>query len=57
MQTLRRTLATLALLAAAFTSTTPASAALPAKGTEILWDRYGIPHMFAPDHALSLIHI
>jgi acyl-homoserine-lactone acylase len=51
MQTLRRTLATLALLAAAFTSTTPASAALPAKGTEILWDRYGIPHMFAPDHA------
>jgi acyl-homoserine-lactone acylase len=51
MQTLRRTLATLALLAAAFTFTTPASAALPAKGTEILWDRYGIPHMFAPDHA------
>ena len=22
----------------------------PAKGTEILWDRYGIPHIFAPDH-------
>lgn len=23
----------------------------PTKGTEILWDRYGIPHIFAPDHA------
>ena len=23
---------------------------VPAKGTEILWDRYGIPHIFAPDH-------
>jgi len=51
MKILQRTLATLALLAAAFTSTTSASTALPAKGTEILWDRYGIPHMFAPDHA------
>ena len=51
MQTLRRTLATLALLAGAFTFTIPASAALPVKGTEILWDRYGIPHIFAPDHA------
>jgi acyl-homoserine-lactone acylase len=28
----------------------PNSAAVPAKGTEILWDRYGIPHIFAPDH-------
>jgi acyl-homoserine-lactone acylase len=27
----------------------PGSAAVPAKGTEILWDRYGIPHIFAPD--------
>ena len=26
-----------------------------AKGTEILWDRYGVPHIFAPDHA-SLFH-
>ncbi len=25
--------------------------AAPTKGTEILWDRYGIPHIFAPDHA------
>src|SRR5579864_4901328 len=22
----------------------------PARGTEILWDRYGIPHITAPDH-------
>ena len=22
----------------------------PAKGTQILWDTYGIPHIFAPDH-------
>src|SRR4029077_1146573 len=28
----------------------PAVAGVPAKGTEILWDRYGIPHIFAPDH-------
>jgi acyl-homoserine-lactone acylase len=28
-----------------------AFAAVPAKGTEILWDRYGIPHITAPDHA------
>ena len=51
MSKLQRTFATLALLAATFTCTTPASAALPAKGTEILWDHYGIPHIFAPDHA------
>ena len=25
------------------------TAGAPAKGTEILWDRYGIPHIFAPD--------
>ncbi len=24
--------------------------AAPAKGTEILWDLYGVPHIFAPDH-------
>src|SRR6266511_644484 len=24
--------------------------AVPAKGTEILWDHYGIPHIFAPDY-------
>src|SRR5262245_7699493 len=22
----------------------------PARGTEILWDRYGVPHIFARDH-------
>ena len=31
------------------------TAQTPAKGTEILWDRYGIPHIFAPDHP-SLFH-
>ena len=25
-------------------------AAVWAKGTEILWDHYGVPHIFAPDH-------
>jgi len=29
----------------------PSAAAVPEKGTEILWDHYGIPHIFAPDHA------
>ena len=51
MKTLPRTLATLTLLAVAFSFTAPANGTLPAKGTEILWDRYGIPHIFAPDHA------
>src|SRR5262245_24459137 len=27
-----------------------ASAAVPTKGTEILWDKYGIPHITAADH-------
>src|SRR5262245_66223028 len=27
-----------------------AAAQAPKKGTEILWDRYGVPHIFAPDH-------
>ena len=35
---------TLALLTA---STGPGAAAAPAKGTEILWDTFGIPHIFA----------
>src|ERR1700723_3236570 len=51
MKTLQRTLATLTLLVAAFSFTAAAKAALPAKGTEILWDRYGIPHIFAPDRS------
>ena len=29
----------------------PSAAAVPAKGTEILWDDYGVPHIFASDHA------
>lgn len=43
---------TLALLTV---STEPRAAAAPAKGTEILWDTFGIPHIFAPDHP-SLFH-
>jgi acyl-homoserine-lactone acylase len=43
---------TLAILTA---STGPGTAAAPAKGTEILWDTFGIPHIFAPDHP-SLFH-
>src|SRR5580698_7702677 len=49
MKTLERTLATLALLTVTVSFSLSAPAALPAKGTEILWDRYGIPHIFAPD--------
>jgi acyl-homoserine-lactone acylase len=37
----------LALIAA---GSSPRAAAVPEKGTEILWDTYGIPHIFAPDH-------
>jgi acyl-homoserine-lactone acylase len=51
MKMLQRIPATLALFAAAFAVAGPAPAATPAKGTEILWDRFGIPHIFAPDHA------
>src|SRR5580704_4421600 len=51
MKTLERTLATFALFTVAVSYPPSARAALPAKGTEILWDRYGIPHIFAPDHA------
>ena len=40
----------LALALLTFTAV-PSTAAVPEKGTEILWDRYGIPHIFAPDHA------
>jgi acyl-homoserine-lactone acylase len=32
-------------------SAVPSRGAVPAKGTEVLWDQYGIPHIFAPDHA------
>ena len=30
--------------------TAPAASAVVTKGTEILWDRYGIAHIFAADH-------
>jgi acyl-homoserine-lactone acylase len=33
----------------------PRAAAVAEKGTEILWDTYGIPHIFAADHP-SLFH-
>ena len=33
------------------TGVEPRTAAAPAKGTEILWDTYGVPHIFASDHA------
>lgn len=29
----------------------PAQAAAASTGTEILWDKFGVPHIFAPDHA------
>ncbi len=46
----------LAIALALVTATAvPDSAAVPEKGTEILWDTYGIPHIFAPDHP-SLFH-
>src|SRR5262252_6095112 len=38
---------TLLFLLAFFTAS---ASAAPAKGTEILWDRYGIPHITAADH-------
>ena len=33
------------------TAAAPAAVGAAAPGTEILWDRYGVPHIFAPDHA------
>jgi acyl-homoserine-lactone acylase len=32
-------------------SLSPRAAVVPSKETEILWDTYGIPHIFASDHA------
>lgn len=51
MKAVQRILAIIVMLAAAVTAATPASVAVPHKATEILWDRYGIPHIFAPDQA------
>src|SRR5205823_8592570 len=47
---LRRALATALSLAVVSGFGAPAVAAAPAKGTEILWDKYGIPHITAADH-------
>ncbi len=47
---------TLSLLVGACSATPSGEAASAAAGgTEILWDRYGVPHIFAPDHP-SLFH-
>ena len=51
MNFLSRALVALLLWGATFAATGSAWAVPPAKGTEILWDRYGIPHIFAPDRA------
>src|SRR4030095_12468349 len=41
-----------ALCLALVSGTAPrAASAIPAKGTAILWDKYGIPHINAADHA------
>jgi acyl-homoserine-lactone acylase len=47
---LRARVALVATLALAAAGSAPRAAAVPEKGTEILWDTYGIPHIFAPDH-------
>ena len=48
LSVLRR--APVVVLCLVLVGTPPVLAQAPAKGTEILWDRYGIPHIFAPDH-------
>ena len=47
---LSRFVLVVAVVLCALASPRPASAA-PAKGTEILWDTWGIPHITAADHA------
>src|SRR5215212_4909809 len=42
--------ALLLTLTATAGSTRVVNAAAPATGTEILWDKWGIPHIAAPDH-------
>lgn len=39
------------MLAACQSSSAVAPPPTPSQGTEILWDRFGVPHIFAPDHA------
>src|SRR5438128_4730777 len=38
------------LLFVAWSVASVSAAPAPAKGTELLWDRYGIPHITAADH-------
>jgi acyl-homoserine-lactone acylase len=47
---LRTRIAIGVLLALCAGTAAPQTQVVPAKGTEILWDTYGIPHIFAPDH-------
>ena len=49
LSVLRR--APVVVLCLVLVGTPPVLAQAPAKGTEILWDRYGVPHIFAPDHS------
>src|SRR5436853_3497007 len=48
-RSLRAAVAAALFVAVASGFAAPAVAA-PAKGTEILWDKYGIPHIIAADH-------
>ena len=47
---IRARVAVVAALTLIAAGTAPRAAVVPEKGTEILWDTYGIPHIFAPDH-------
>src|ERR687893_677584 len=53
--TLRARVALVVTIALFTAGVAPKASSAPAKGTEILWDTYGIPHIFAPDHP-SLFH-
>lgn len=47
---LRARIAVVATLTIVAACASPRATTLPETGTEILWDTYGIPHIFAPDH-------
>ena len=51
LKVLRRLSVAALLSAATFSASSSAWAMSPTKGTEIDWDKYGIPHIFAPDRA------
>jgi acyl-homoserine-lactone acylase len=50
MRTFGRALSLALLLFAGWSVASVSAAPAPSKGTEILWDRYGIPHITAADH-------